>query len=102
MEPVTSLGFPSMLTVAVPAPADAVTDPAVADTADDGACDAFSVPEVLSDFLLEQPTRLATNIAALPTPTVNPRNMGFPFDSADHHRPPHLIDAQVMPIAQGY
>jgi hypothetical protein len=97
--PVTSLGCPSMLTLAVPAPAAAVTDPEVADTTDDG----LSLPEVLSDFLLEQPTRPATRIAALPTPIVNPRNIGCSFRFARAHRePPLLIDAQVVPIAHGY
>ena len=36
----------------------------VADTADDGACEAFSL--LVPDFLLEQPTRPATTMAAPP------------------------------------
>jgi hypothetical protein len=73
--PWTSLGCPSMLTFAVPAPADAVTDPEVADTAD------------VSAFLLEQPTKPATTIAVHPTPTVNPRSMVTPFARMAHSGP---------------
>jgi len=55
-----------MVTVAVPAPAAALTPPADADAVADAVGFAVAL-EVLSDFLsLEQPLSPVTNIAALP------------------------------------
>ena len=75
-----------MVTVAVPAPACAVTDPDDAVTADELLLLYPEAPVLSSDFLLEQPVKPATTIAALPTPTNKPRTTGVPFFAEAHVR----------------
>ena len=75
--PWTSLGWPSMVSLAVPEPADADTEPAETEAVavTDGVSAALDA--VVSAFLLEQPDRPATTIAAPHTATVTPRITGF-------------------------
>ena len=80
-----------MLTLAVPEPAAALMAPDVMDAVavTDGVA---ATVDSLSVFLLEQPDKPATTIAALPTPTNKPRTTGVSF----HWR--KSLDSLVMPV----
>ena len=93
----TSLGSPSMLTFAVPEPAEAVTVPEVASTS---RTTAPSTPSLLVSFLARTADH-ADDHDRNPDTHYQPTQHGYFFVRRIRNGPPQTIDAQAMPTSQG-